>query len=298
MKTALLDLGTNTFHLLIVAHDLHGGFKEELRIREFVKLAADGIEEISESSRLRGLAAIADFKTAIDLHKVTDVKAVGTAALRTAKNGMQFLEEIYQKTGISVDIIDGKKEAELIYRGVRRIWHPGDLPALIMDIGGGSVEFIIADHSKILWSKSWPIGVAVLRKAFHHKDPMSSEERETLKAFLKETLGELRDELQRWRPNTLIGAAGTFDVLADYASMEENDAPYQALRPREVLSFIEEICQMTLAQRISDGRIPDSRVDMIVVAVCLVQTVVELHPFSVLKVSRYALKEGLLDDLS
>ncbi len=246
MKTALLDLGTNTFHLLIVAHDLHGGFKEELRIREFVKLAADGIEEISESSRIKGLAAIAAFKTAIDQHKVTNVKAVGTAALRTASNGVQFLEEIYQQTGISVEIIDGKKEAELIYRGVRKIWHPGDLPALIMDIGGGSVEFIIADHAKILWSKSWPIGVAVLREIFHQEDPMSSQERETLESFLKETLSKLRAELGRWKPNTLIGAAGTFDVLADYASMDKNDSAYQTLKVREVLSFMDEICQMDL----------------------------------------------------
>lgn len=293
-KTAIIDLGTNTFHLLIVEQVRGQPFTELYRKRFFVKLAAEGIVTLGEESMTRGLLAMHAFSNTINTIGVASVRAVGTSALRTASNGAAFLLQIKEATGISVKIIDGQDEATLIYRGVRQVWKIKSFPALIMDIGGGSVEFIIADQEKMIWKDSFPIGVAVLHRRFHHSDPIDARQIKEIKLFLHPYLTRLQSVLTKHKPSMIVGASGTFDVIAGMLQL-----PRASLFGVGAVSVVREINQYilssTTAQRRDDPLIPDSRIDMIVVAIVLLEHVLDLHPFSQIGVSAYALKEGLLD---
>ena len=161
-KYGVIDLGTNTFHLLIIETDDTDAFREIYREQHFVKLAEDGIGTIGAAPYARALKVMQDFEEVLDKQQVSGLCAFGTAALRTARNGQAFIEEVKTLTGIEVELITGDREAELIHKGVLQAVPFSSECWLIMDIGGGSVEFIIADKNEMYWAQSFPIGVAVL----------------------------------------------------------------------------------------------------------------------------------------
>ena len=161
-RIAVIDLGTNTFHLLITETGdtiVPGNICKETIP---VKLGEGGINQrlINPEAFQRGIRAIERFAELISLHQVSDIKAMATAAIRSASNGHDFISAIKDRTGIEVEVIDGDKEAGLIYAGVREAVHLSAETSLIMDIGGGSVEFILCNAEKVFWKKSYPMGAA------------------------------------------------------------------------------------------------------------------------------------------
>lgn len=292
-RAAILDLGTNTFHLLIIEEKMKNGFEELLKKRVYVKLALDGINSLSPAAMERGINAIIEFKGLIEEYNVKTVRAIGTAALRTAVNSPEYLERIKTITGIEVQLIDGEKEAELIYKGVAQVWGPPDEPTLIMDIGGGSVEFIIADKNQFHWSRSYPVGVAVLYRNFHHSEPISVEDQIALDLFLDKHLDELKAVIRKYQPSLLIGASGTFDVVGAIVGREDLSVRYHEVENQTVFQLINDIVIMNEMQRAQDPRIPASRIDMIVVALLLLKKVLAMGPFKKTGISTYALKEGV-----
>jgi exopolyphosphatase/guanosine-5'-triphosphate,3'-diphosphate pyrophosphatase len=294
---AVIDLGTNTFHLLIVAPDEQLGFREVFRERRFIKLAEGGIEYLGDAAVQRGLEALVDFKSELDRHQVVEVRAIGTAALRTARNGSAFIKLVKDTTGIQIELIDGSEEARLIHLGVALATPLGTERGLIMDIGGGSVEFIIADVEKVYWAQSFPVGVAVLYERFHKNEPISEAEQMALKAFLKEELQSLIFALERYPCRDLLGASGTFDVLEDIL-VEEKPFPLHSSFPTAAFSPVaQKMIQASLRERLEMAEMPSARAEMIVVALLLLEFVLSLQPFEQIFVSAYALKEGVLTEM-
>src|SRR6478609_9893114 len=146
---------------------------------------------------------------------VSKTQAFGTSALRSAQNGNEIIERIKSETGIEAQIISGELEAEYIYRGVRAAMKLGKEKSLIIDIGGGSVEFIIGNEDKIFWSRSFDIGGQRLLEKYHKHDPIIQEEINNLNAHFSETLNSLLKELDTHKPKTLVGSSGTFDTLSE-----------------------------------------------------------------------------------
>lgn len=291
-RAAVLDLGSNTFHILIIEKS-EAGFIELERKRVYVKLAIDGIERLSEAAMERGLKALDQFKELIDRYKVDTVKVIGTEALRIAKNGPQYLEKIRLRTGLQVELIDGIQEAKYIHLGVAQVWDPPDSPVVIMDIGGGSVEYIVADHQKVYWSNSYPVGVAVLYRQFHQSEPISDSEKMALTEFLEGHLQELSLVFNHYQPRLLIGASGTFDVIASIIG-DQTPIRYREVDKNTVTKIIDRMVSLDEQQRIADPEIPDSRVDLIVVALLLLRYTLELTDFEKIGISTYALKEGVV----
>ena len=159
---AIIDLGTNTFHLLITEINGTVGPGNICKKTIPVKLGHNGINQgvIHADAFLRGIKALENFHQLIIQHGVKQVKAMATAAIRNASNGDEFIAEVKKKTGIKIEMIDGETEARLIYAGVREAVKLGTETGLIMDIGGGSVEFIICNSTKIFWKRSFPLGAA------------------------------------------------------------------------------------------------------------------------------------------
>lgn len=303
-RAAILDLGTNTFHLLIAESD-DGRLREIYKDTVAVKLGEGGINRglITAEAMQRGLAAIQRFHSEIQKHKVENVRALGTAAIRSARNGDELIDQIFSLTGIRVQTIEGDKEAELIYKGVRAAVTITSEPVLIMDIGGGSVEFILCDNKGIYWMKSYSIGAAKLMERFHHTDPISVQEIETIRDYLDETLSDLRSACSRLRPHSLIGSAGAFETFAELVSRRFS-LPHERLKAtgfdfnfQQFQIIAEELLRSTHDERAANKAITPVRVDMIIVATVLTCYVLETFSIGKLQLSTYSLKEGAFYDL-
>lgn len=296
-RYAVIDLGTNTFHLLVAEKKANQEFTELHRQRFFVKLAAEGIETIGDSAIQRGFHALKTFRTILDKLGVTKVKAIGTAALRTASNGPAFIKTVKEKYRIQIELIDGNREAELIYKGAVLAVPFEDKNYLIMDIGGGSVEFIIANKNAILWAQSFPIGVAVLFKKFHHSDPISSLETNDLQVFLNSFLTPLYQALIQFPTYTLVGASGTFDVLEFILAKGQAYKHHAFVQVKDFAPLHQTLIKSTEAQRYAMQEVPDTRADMIVVAIILIEFILNKVGIQEIIVSNFAMKEGILSEL-
>jgi exopolyphosphatase/guanosine-5'-triphosphate,3'-diphosphate pyrophosphatase len=297
---AVIDLGTNTFHLLVAhANKQNGTLVELARERIFVKLAEEGIVNIGPAAFKRGMDAMYAFRSILDQLNIPNdrVRAFGTAALRTAKNGSDFVMQVERNTGIKIQLISGNREALAIHKGVSLLIPPKQEPHLIMDIGGGSVEFIIADEAGVKWYGSFPVGVAVLHKEFYAPDPISSSQLRMLERFLHTTLQPLAEALSLHPVSRLVGASGTFDVLGDLLATCENKEPQPVVLKEQFIQFHQSILPTTIAERRAIEGMPENRADMILVALALINTVLSYAPVREILASSYALKEGMLYEM-
>lgn len=302
-RIAIIDLGTNTFHLLI-AEFSGGKQKEILKIKEVVRLAEDGINVISDMAFIRAFNAMIVFKMQIDQHKLDEIYAFGTAALREAKNGKELMEKAKEFFGISVKIISGEKEAELIYYGVRQAVSLGSSYVLIMDIGGGSVEFIIANKKEIFWKGSFKIGAAILRAKFHKSEPLGESEKIAMETFLEKELQPLFAAVKKFPMKELIGSSGSFDTISEMIVQQfyKKNAAGKLLHSvtefeikKEYFQQVyQQLLKSTLDERKRNKAIVSYRADMIVVSAVLIEFIFRKIHIQKINLSTYALKEGAL----
>ncbi|NET30911.1 MAG: phosphatase [Cyanothece sp. SIO1E1] len=296
-RLAVLDLGTNTFHLLIVETDSASHFSVLYKEKRFVKLAEGGIERIGEGAMRRAMSTLKAYRTLLDQYQVKKVKVIGTAALRTASNGPDLMKWAADETQLDIEIISGEREASLIQKGVFQSLIDPIERYLVMDIGGGSVEFIIAERETIVWCQSFPVGAAVLLREFHQEDPISSEDLQAIKDFLSLQLGPLQKALQQWPTSWLVGAAGTFDIITEQIAINNSSPQTWEIDPTRFAPLFEELKGMSWEERERSPWIPDDRVDMIVVASSLIHYVLETYLIKRFTVSAYALKEGMIAEM-
>lgn len=302
MRIAILDLGTNTFHLLITSVSKTGIWKKVFKSKSVVKLGEGAIHhnEIAPLPFKRGIKALEHYKKIIDLHKPEKVFAFATSAIRSAANGQAFVEMAKEKTGIDITIITGDKEAELIYFGVRQCIPLGKEPVLIMDIGGGSTEFIIANQTKIFWKHSFNIGAARLLEMFKPSDPILLGEVKKLESFLSKELSIMIDAVEKFKPDQLIGSSGSFDTFAEmigYRFHNRNvisDKNSYTFNLDEYLKLHEILLFSTIEQRKKMKGLVKMRVDMIVLATICTSLVLQKTGIKKMMLSKYALKEGAL----
>lgn len=299
-RIAVLDLGTNTFHLLIA--DAENGKIAAQLVAETraVKLGEGGISKgyIAEAAFSRGIETLRFFKSLIDQYAAEEIHAAGTSALRSASNGQDFIRETELQTGIKISLIDGAREAELIYKGVCQAVELTK-PALIMDIGGGSVEFIFCDEHEVFHKKSYPIGAARLMDKFHHSDPVSEEDVQAIFHYLDEQLGDLKENARKFQPAILIGSAGAFETFTELTTKMSGTSPITGstsffFTQDQLLSVLLGIILSTHEERAANESITPVRVDMIVVASILTSYIIRELQIKEIAMSAYSLKEGLL----
>jgi exopolyphosphatase / guanosine-5'-triphosphate,3'-diphosphate pyrophosphatase len=296
---AIIDMGTNTFHLLIA----RVGGKPEIiaRDRVAVKIGQGGINNgsINQAGARRALMAMIKFRKIIDSYRVDEIVAYGTSALRNAANNQDIIDGIRAATGINTTIIDGSEEAELIYKGVTLAIDTGDEASLMVDIGGGSVEFIIGNNSTVSWKQSIEVGGQRLLEKFHHTEPISPAEIKALESYLDTQLAPVFEAIRHYNPATMIGVSGTFDTISEIYCRRKN-IPYVDTDPETpvlidaVPAILEEIITRDRAGRMNIPGMIEMRVEMIVVACCLLRRILNKHSFRRLRVSSYSLKEGAL----
>lgn len=296
MRVGIIDIGTNTFHLLIAdrARNMKILHKEKVAVR----LGKGGISNhvILPDAIERALETLTDFNKKLQNEVVDEVIVSATSAVRNANNQTEFVQEVKEKTGLEIRVLSGEEEAQLIYEGVSQYIDFEDGAGLIMDIGGGSIEFIIADGNGVKWLKSYELGGQRLIDRFHHTDPISASEKSDLETFLSERLSEVFSECKKHQANYLIGSSGSFDTLWDIHVRKPGARPMQ--QPILFKEYFEEIHERLMTRNREErlqlaGMIP-MRVDMIVSASVVIKVIVDHCGFDQIKVSPFALKEGLL----
>ena len=302
MRTAIIDMGTNTFHLMVVEWS-NDGYEILLRERSAVRIGVGGINQniITNEGIDRAVNALIRFKKKIDEFNVTDAFAFGTSALRNAKNTKDVIAKIKEATGIDTTIISGDEEARYIYNGVNLALKLGEEKSLITDIGGGSVEFIIGNGKEIFWKQSFEIGAQRLLERFQKHDPILSSEIESVMKFFADSLAPLFEAMKIHSPKVLAGSSGTFDTLSDIycvqSGIEQKDLPETPLTIEAFEKIYPKIISKNRSERLQIPGMIEMRVDMIVVACCLVKFILDSFSFEQIRVSSYSLKEGVLASL-
>lgn len=296
IKIAVIDLGTNTFHTVIFKQ-IAGEIKEIYRKRHHVFLFANSVNDISQSAFERIKIAIEDFKIALEHYQPTMVKIIGTEALRIASNGKEISNYIEQSLNCEVEIISGEREAELITKGV--VWEfEGNIEnTIIMDIGGGSVEFIHYQNKKIQWMKSFPIGVGILFNAAKHSEPIKLSEIQKLEAFIENKTGELLEYLKGQNIDTLVGCSGSFELIP---SIQEGAYPPFINKIDIELAEFYKIHKLLIHASIEERQqikgLPPVRAQLVIVAFVLMHWFIKKSNVKQIKISKYAVKEGLASE--
>jgi exopolyphosphatase / guanosine-5'-triphosphate,3'-diphosphate pyrophosphatase len=301
MKKAAIDLGTNTFHLLI-AEDGNVIYKTSTA----VKLGKGGINKnrLMPEAIERALNTLIAYKSIIDKYEVElyNVVATGTSAVRNAQNKNEFVVEVLNKTGIHINVIDGNREAELIYKGVKNAVDI-DQNAMIVDIGGGSVEFIICNAEGMLWKQSFEMGGQRLMELYMKKDPIPMSSVGLMNDYFRQQLLPLANACHQYHPKVLIGSSGSYDTINDiYWMKTKRKLPDESQKGFEIplQAFFEIYEQFLFKNRAERMEIPgmvELRVEMIVVASCLIRYLIQTFEIRELKISNYALKEGVLSEI-
>ena len=303
-KVGIIDLGTNTFNLLIA--NVNGlNYKVLHKTKIAVKLGEGGIHKgfIAPKAYQRGLDALKVHKQTLLGYQIQNYYAVATSAIRSSDNGTQFVEDVKQKLGILINIIDGDKEADLIYNGVKQAVDFKEKPKLIIDIGGGSTEFIIANASQVFWKKSYQLGAARLLELFNPKNPIELDDFNAIDSHLSNSLHDLLEMCETYEIDSLIGSSGSFDSLAEMISCRMGDCDvwkkesYFNFHMHDYNEIQRIIYASTLEERLKMKGLSPMRADMMVISIIIINYILNNLAIHELQLSRYALKEGLIDTL-
>lgn len=295
-RYAAIDLGTNTFHILIAEKNETGGFSKVHQQREYVYLGRDGVAHINDKSFKKGVETIELFSRLMKEHQVLDYKMTGTETFRHADNGSEFISTIKKKFDLDITIIDGQTEASYIYKGVQAFLSQPSGKYLIMDIGGGSVEFIYFEGDKMHYSESFPIGISVLHNNFQTADPLTPTDIEKTNNFLNTNLKNLSAYLEGKQIDALVGSAGSFEVISAMLEGSVESAILDKFTSSEFDKMYTSIMPLNKEQRMYYPGIPKERVVFIPIALVLIEFVLKSYKMQDILISPYALKEGIISD--
>ncbi|MFT4678524.1 MAG: exopolyphosphatase/guanosine-5'-triphosphate,3'-diphosphate pyrophosphatase [Flavobacteriales bacterium] len=299
MRIGIIDCGTNTFNLLIVETLEDEKWKVIFSTKIVVKLAPSAIDNrIGINRYARGIDALLIHRNVLSNFLVSKYFAFATSAIRDSANGSDFIQTAIELLGMPIEVIDGDQEAQLIYEGVNLSMDLGDKPSLIMDIGGGSLEFIICDSKNVYWKTSLPLGVSRLKGKFRPSDPMTADEVDGLDRHIEELLEPLIQACLEHKPIQLIGSSGSFDSLIEVFSHKgELPSTYQEKGGSELdletfKQFYDQLIESTLNQRLFIKGLVPMRADMIVIALILIRKTLSMTKIESMVHSPFALKEG------
>lgn len=304
MRIAALDLGSNSFHLLVADVHPDGGFTAVAREKEMLRLgdavAHDGA--IPPATVERAVATVRRLKRLADALGAREVIAKATSAIRTASNGSEIVDRIEAETGVEVEVIGGQEEARLVFAAVRAsvVLDPG--PALCFDVGGGSVEVMIGDGAGLRWATSVPLGVGRLTAEHVEDDPPSKQDRRRLETRVHDVLAPLTAEVAARAPRMAVGTSGTLNDLARMAvALATGEAPSSANGLRVSRDAIRALHEQLMRAKVSERRRMDGleeprRAELLPAGSTLLVVALDLFDVDELTISDWALREGIVLD--
>lgn len=300
-----IDIGTNTLRLLIAEFSSDGKYRKVKSERHITRLG-EGISStgsLKETAMDRTLAVLKRFAKICSEYPLDGIFAVATSAVREASNGPDFINKVKSEAGLDVVVISGDEEARLTMLGISSGLDLKGNDFLLMDIGGGSTEFIFASEGDIISKVSTDIGVVRFTEQHLKSDPPQSEEIEKLEIAISERLNKL-SVLNSVNKNMNVRLAGTAGTVTTLAAIDQKMTIYD---PRKINGYkisregIKDIrtllLSMTMKKRMELPGIEEGREDLIAAGVVLVDKVMEIFGFNEILVSDSGLREGLVIDI-
>jgi len=306
-RVAAIDIGTNSTHLLVAGVDtILGTFSIEQAEKSTTRLGERDPDsgELTSAGMDRAFETLRRFRDLAVSHDVEQIVTAATSAVREAPNGREFLQSIKDGLGIDVDLVSGPEEARLIYLGVLSGMTFGDRPHLLLDIGGGSTELILADGRDARALTSTRVGAVRLQRDFVKDDPIPPQRRSFLQAFIQGSLEPAVDKVhRRIKPGeipVLVATSGTAMAIGALAASEDERPPlklhgYRVSRQR-LDRVVEKLVTMTPDQRRDLSPINDRRAEIIVPGALILQTTMQMLGVDEFVLSERALREGLIVD--
>lgn len=302
MKISVIDIGTNTFKLIIAQID-GTDFRVIHSEKQGVKLGEGSYRDkrISEAAILRAEKCIREFISTAAAYGSSYPKAFATAAVRDSANGEEFAHRLYLNTGLPINVIGGETEAELIATGVMSALSQMPEHFMIMDIGGGSTEFIQVKGQKVSWRKSFPLGASRLLQELNPADPVQQNDIEKLYELLEKELHELNAVIG-YQPLELVGCSGSFETFSDMIQLEiKNEDALETsavrLQENELDELFRTLKASARAERMKMKGLPEYRVDTIVYGSLLVQWFRDKFRPSAIHSSFRSMKEGIITEI-
>jgi exopolyphosphatase/guanosine-5'-triphosphate,3'-diphosphate pyrophosphatase len=215
-KLAAIDIGTNSIKLLVAAVDEEGVLEVLSREKSLVRLGSETLAtgRLSPEAIEAGASAIEQFLRSVAAQGAQLVRAVATCAVREAENSQEFLDAVRRRTGVDVDVISGEEEARLIHLAVRSEFPARLDPLFLVDVGGGSTEFVVSNGSRVLLTESLPLGVVRLADRFGRSDPPSPGDRQAMKKAIRAVAKRAVDAVRKTGFKTCVGSSGTIQSLS------------------------------------------------------------------------------------
>lgn len=306
MRIAAADLGSNSFHLLVVQAHPDGSFDVLAQDKEMLRLG-DVVSRTGHIPDERANAVIdclRRFLATAESLQAREVLAYATAAWREADNSAELADRVREELGLAVRVISGRDEARLVFSAVRSSVVIDPAPALCLDLGGGSLEIIVGDAGGLAWSDSVRLGVARLTADCVRHDPLEHDDIERLRAAVMGVLGPIAGEITALGPRMLVGTSGTLCDLARLAAIHagaDTDARSPSLNQLrvardDVVAVHHKLLAMRSSERRSLPGIDARRADLIAAGSVVLVTAMHLFDMEHLTVGEWALREGMVLD--
>jgi exopolyphosphatase / guanosine-5'-triphosphate,3'-diphosphate pyrophosphatase len=297
MRIASIDIGTNTFLLLVSEFDSSGNLtvlRHEQRIPRIGK-DVDKEGNIRKEAFKKSADILVEYRDISAKYNVDHIVATGTSAMRDAKNGADFISHIKSISGIEIEIIPGEEEAKWSYRGALSNFKVEDGKYSVIDIGGGSTEIITGEKNNILSRRSLNIGSVRLTERFFHHDPRIDDEINDFRIFVKDIFNKIIDE--HLKNTKLIGVAGTVTTLAaihqnlEYIDIEKISG--YRMGYEVIQSLFNKLKKMSIEEIHNIRCIPSGREDVILAGNLILLEFMEHFQINEVIVSERGLRYGI-----
>jgi exopolyphosphatase/guanosine-5'-triphosphate,3'-diphosphate pyrophosphatase len=303
MRIAAVDIGTNSVHMIVVRVRPDFSFEVIDREKAMVRLGAGGLDgkALTAESMAAALQALSKFKRLADSHHVERLLAAATSATREARNGGEFLSRIQRETGIRPRVITGAEEARLIHQAAVYGVNVGSGRAVVIDVGGGSVELTLGSATDVQLARSFKIGVIRLTERFVRTDPLSARDEQKLTRHIQAEIDRHCGQIAEIGFDRVIGTSGTILSLGAVAATAARGTPPSELRnlqvsAKQVRKLRKEVVGLNLGQRLAIPGLDPRRADLVVAGAVLLDTVLRRLGADELTLCDLALREGLVLD--
>lgn len=297
LRIAAIDVGSNSVHMIVAQIDADGGVTTLWRMKEMVGLGRISFpsRRLSAEAMDRAVDTLFRFNQAAMQRGAERVVIVATSAVREAINGGDLIQRIRQELKLYVKVVSARDEARLIYLGVRHELDLGRQPSLIIDIGGGSVEFIVGNNDEAAILESRKLGAARLTAGFVKSDPISKADRKALIAHFHSQLDPLLEQIRERRPVQIIGTSGTMENLAQLCGDKDEDGKPIITR-KSFQRVLKLLVESDAAKREKMAGLDAHRKEQVVAAAMLVEFVMTELNIRQIQLCHSALREGILVD--
>lgn len=292
-KVAVIDTGSNAIRLAI-AKDKGDGFEVLYKHREPIRLGADVFSEGKISPALLNETALAfkRFKKIADDQKCDSIKAIATSAMRDAKNQKEVVKKIFEESGIQLDVISGDRESELVFKAIR---HEMDLKkdnALLIDIGGGSVELVAVQKGEVLRGKSFPLGTVRLLSALKNNPDAFFDPIKSLEPLLKDALSYIRDFKLNFQ--FCVGVGGNIERMGKVNCLIADTEDDKKVQLQELINMYDVLTPFSLGKRMKMFDLKADQADVIMPAIVLCIYFLQTAFCKDLRIPGVGIKDGVI----